>query len=65
MPFEKAWPEFTSFMRTSERKQAACRTRVGLTARLDPEAKIGTPNLTTGQHGEKAQRHGGGAMLEE
>jgi len=37
--------------------------RVGLTAVLDPEAKIGNPSLTTGQHGEKAKRHGGGAML--
>ena len=34
-----------------------------MTAQLDPEAKTETTELTTGANREKAQRHGGGAML--
>ena len=34
-----------------------------MTAQLDPEAKTGNPNLTTGANREKALRHGGGATL--
>ena len=37
--------------------------RVGLTAQLDPDAKTGSPKLTTGKNREKAQRHGGSALL--
>ena len=34
-----------------------------MTARLDPEAKTGSPKLTTSANREKALRHGGEAML--
>ena len=34
-----------------------------MTAQLDPDAKTGNPNLTTGANREKAPRHRGGAML--
>ena len=34
-----------------------------MTAQLDPEAKTGSPKLTTGANREKAMRHGGDAML--
>ena len=34
-----------------------------MTAKLDPEAKTGSPKLTTGKNREKAQRHGGSALL--
>ena len=37
--------------------------RVGLTEMLEPEAKTEITELTTGANREKAQRHGGGAML--
>ena len=34
-----------------------------MTAQLDPEAKTGSPKLTTGANREKTVRHGGDAML--
>ena len=34
-----------------------------MTAQLDPEAKTGSPKLTTGANCEKAGRNRGGAML--
>ena len=34
-----------------------------MTAQLDPEAKTGSPKLTTGANREKAVRHGGDAVL--
>ena len=34
-----------------------------MTAQLDPEAKTGSPKLTTGANCEKARRNRGGAML--
>ena len=36
-----------------------------MTAQLDPDAKTGNPNLTTGANREKALRHGGDAILEK
>ena len=34
-----------------------------MTAKLEPEAKTETAELTTGANREKALRHGGGALL--
>ena len=39
--------------------------RVGLTAKLEPEAKTETAELTTGEKREKAVCHGGGALFEK
>ena len=54
---------FEVFADHRDLNSAPPRRRSGLTAQLDPEAKTGNSNLTTGANRELAPRHRNGAML--